>query len=382
VIRLAVGERVYVYHGSGERVVLAAGEAGQEISVPGDQPVPPVPGEATFSRVEIAGTGLSFEVPNGWFRIEPEWAWMPPDAQHPGEESALRLGGVWTDLQPPIEPEAALLPQPSQVLYSEEATLSWGQGQRFLVEVYGPAAQGSDAQAPVESVELHVLVVVDRDGARRAFDLYARGASMEDLGTLEPLLQRMLDSSRLEGVEPQTQELPPVMSEGQDPETGWQTLADSAHGFRLNIPQDWTWKELPAAVPGMPEDWPVTRIVHLFPQAWEASLNRSGPPDPTAKPVVAPLQIEVVVGPPEQFRRVYPEPTSSEAIEINGVQVLVEREVFDPMWLARYVYQDPEHPEVSVVVGDYLSGFPDRVEGNEALIELLPAILSTFEFAR
>jgi hypothetical protein len=281
-----------------------------------------------------------------------------------------------------MEPEAALLPQPSQVLYSEEVTLPWGQGRRTLLEVYGPAGQGGDTQAPVESVEIHVLVVINREGTRRAFDLYARGAGMEDMGTLEPLLQRMLDTGRLEGTEPQAKELPPVVSEGQDPETGWQTLADSVYGFELNLPQDWTWKELPAQVPGMPEDWPVTRIVHLFPQAWEADMNRSGPPDPTAKPVVAPLQIEVVVGPAEQFRRVYPEPTSSETIEINGVQVTVEREVFDPMWLARYVFQDPENPELWVAVSDCLSGFPDRVEGNEALVELLPAVLATFEFVR
>jgi hypothetical protein len=202
------------------------------------------------------------------------------------------------------------------------------------------------------------------------------------MGALEPVLQRALDTSALEGGGSQIDEPSPVASEGQGSEAGWQTLADGVYGFQLLIPQDWTWKELPATGPGVPEDWPMTRIVHLFPQAWEADLSRSGPPDPTAKPVVAPLQVEVVVGPAEQFRRVYPEPTQSETIEINGLQVTVEREVFDPMWLARYVFQDPDNPEVWVVVGDYLSGFPDRVEGNEALVKVLPAIVATFEFVR
>jgi hypothetical protein len=380
VVHLAAGDQLYIYHGSGERVLLAAGEAKQVIAVPGDQPAPPAPGQAEFSRVDLADTGLSIEVPNGWFRLEPEWAWMP------GEASDLRLGVNWVELEPLVEPEAALLPAPSQTLYSEEVTLSWGQGRRFLLEVYAPDAQGSDAKAPVVSVEMHVLAVVGQEGIRRAFDLYVRGPGMEEMGALDPLLQRVLDTSVLAGAlppvstEPQQGTLPPMVSEGQNPETGWRTLSDGAYGFQIEIPQDWTWKELPAQVPGMPDDWPVTRIVQIFPLAWEAELNRSGPPDPTAKPVVAPLSLEVCVGPDVQFRRVYPEPARSEQTEINGLQVTVEVEVFDPMWMARYVFRDPQNPEVSAVLVDYLSGFPDRVEGNEALVERLPAIVETFAF--
>jgi hypothetical protein len=287
-----------------------------------------------------------------------------------------------------VEPEVALLPAPSQTLYSEDVTLNWGQGRRFLLEVYTVDAQGDDAKAPVTSVEMHVLVVVDQEGTRRAFDLYARGPSMEQMGALDPLLQRALDTSMLIGVlppdvaEPQQGTLPPVVSEGQNPATGWRTLTDETYGVQLDIPQDWTWKELPAMVPGMPDDWPVTRIVQLFPQAWEADLNRSGPPDPTAKSVVAPLNLEVCIGPDAQFRRAYPEPTRSEQTEINDLQVTVEVEVFDPMRLTRYVFRDPQNPEISVVLIDYLSGFPDRVEGNEPLVELLPAIVETFAFVR
>jgi hypothetical protein len=177
-------------------------------------------------------------------------------------------------------------------------------------------------------------------------------------------------------------ELQPVVSENQDPATGWRIVEDGTHGYQLHIPQDWTWKELPAQVPGMPDDWPVTRIVQLFPQAWEADLNRSGPPDPNAKIVVAPLNLEVCVGPDAAFRRAYPEPTRSEQTEVNGLQVTVEYEIFDPMWVTRYVFRDPQDPEVRVVLIDYLGGFPDRVEGNEALVELLPAIVATFEFHR
>ena len=86
------------------------------------------------------------------------------------------------------------------------------------------------------------------------------------------------------------------------------------------------------------------------------------------------------MGPDAAFRRAYPEPTRREQTEVNGLQVTVEYEIFDPMWVTRYVFRDPQDPEVRVVLIDYLGGFPDRVEGNEALVERLPAIVATFEF--
>ena len=42
--------------------------------------------------------------------------------------AALNADGPWTDLQPPQEAESALLPAPSQALYSEPVTLSWASG--------------------------------------------------------------------------------------------------------------------------------------------------------------------------------------------------------------------------------------------------------------
>jgi hypothetical protein len=111
-------------------------------------------------------------------------------------------------------------------------------------------------------------------------------------------------------------------------------------------------------------------------------MNRSGPPDPNAKPIAAPLQIEVCVGLEDQFRRAYAEPTRSEEVEINGLQVTVETEVFEPMYVTRYVFRHPRHEQVSVSVMDMLSGFPDRVAGAEALAKLLPDIVATVEFDR
>jgi hypothetical protein len=155
---------------------------------------------------------------------------------------------------------------------------------------------------------------------------------------------------------------------------------DEVYGYQVALPPDWTWKELPTQGPGTPEDWPVIRIIHLYPQAWDAQINRGGPPDPTAKPVVAPVQIEVVVGPPEQFRRVYPEPTYSETIEREGLPVIVETDVFGERSLTRYVFTCPDAPELYVTLTDQLTGYPERVIGNEAIADLVPEIVQSFQF--
>jgi len=175
VVRLAVNGTVYEYHGSGERVVFAPTSS------------PPV-----YQEVNIPETGLVFEVPAGWLRLEPEWAWAPDVA------NSLRLGVNWMDIQLPQEVEAAMLPTPSQVIHSEPVELGWGSGRRFTVEVYAPAAQGGDTRSSVQSVETHVLIVVSQGDTRRAFDFYASGQTAEQLAILEPSLQHMLDSAALQ----------------------------------------------------------------------------------------------------------------------------------------------------------------------------------------
>ncbi len=162
---------------------------------------------------------------------------------------------------------------------------------------------------------------------------------------------------------------------------GWQTFTDAEYGFALSYPPDWTVKELEADGPGVPEDWPVVRVMQFFPSAWAEAL--SGSPDPNGPPAFAPLSLEVCVGPWEQFRRVYIEPSHSESLVLGGEQVTLEREVInEQISLSRYVFQEPGNPDVRVVLIDYVSGFPDRAAGNEAIIDQVGEILETFQFQR
>lgn len=203
--------------------------------------------EVTYRPVAIPEVGLTVEVPSGWRQLVPEWVWTP-------DESGCMIVGVdWMDLEPPAIPEAAMLPSHSQTLISEEVTLGWGNGRNFLLEVYEEAAQGADEKAPVQAVELHTLIIVDRGDARRGFDLYASAPTVGDLDVLRPVLQHMLDTSTL--AEAGQAPVPPVSAQPE----GWQLFQDEAYGFAFSYPPDWTFRELLIDGPGMPEDWPTQK---------------------------------------------------------------------------------------------------------------------------
>ncbi|MDF1514940.1 MAG: hypothetical protein P1S60_14110 [Anaerolineae bacterium] len=149
---------------------------------------PPVGDPLAYQPVTISDAGLTIEVPGSWEQLAPEWAWEPCGDQ------GQRIGVNWVDLQAPQEPEAALLPNHSQILDSEEVDLVWGQGRSFTLEVYAPAAQDGDTQAPVESVEQHLIIVLEQDGGRRAYDFYAAATTAEQLDVVMPVYRHLLGS--------------------------------------------------------------------------------------------------------------------------------------------------------------------------------------------
>jgi hypothetical protein len=357
IIQLEANGEVYEYHAAGDRVVFVPQETeGSTSSAP------------AYQQVTIPEMGLSFEVPADWQQLEPEMAWTPDESG----ERRLALNGV--EIEPPMEPEATMLPNPAQIVESQPVDLGWAKGRRFTLEVYASAAQG-DGKAPVESVQTHVLVTLDQGEKRLGLDFYAVAPSAEALKELEPALQRMLDTATWVE-EPQTQTIP-----GDNPETAdWQVFEDTTHGFRFKYPQGWAYKELNAQGSGVPDDWPIERVVIFFPQAWAERFEQTGPPDPDAPPAVPAISLEVCVGPKEQFQRVYMEPTEREELSINGVTASREVEaVSDEIELIRYIFPSADEA-LHVVMNDALSGFPDRVVGNEDIVATIPLVAGTFEF--
>jgi hypothetical protein len=158
-------------------------------------PAPPEEVAPAYVVVELPEAGLSFEVPGDWVRLEPEWGWVPESG------SELRVGVAWMTLVPPQEAEAVMLPGPSEVVSSEPIELSFGAGRRVVLNVFVTEPESGDDQAPVETVEVHVLVVVVRGGVRQAYDFFASAPDQEGLETLEPVLDHMVETAMVETVE-------------------------------------------------------------------------------------------------------------------------------------------------------------------------------------
>nr|MBN1229479.1 hypothetical protein [Anaerolineae bacterium] len=146
----------------------------------------PVEGEE-WAAVSIPEAGLDFEIPAGWFRLEPDWQW-----QATPDDTSL-IGVRWADIDPPAEPEAIMLPDNAVMLDRVPVELDWTTAYRYTVEVYAEAEAG-DADPQVVSVEHHVLITITGDNGRRVIDCYAAATSADDLAVLEAVLDHMVHS--------------------------------------------------------------------------------------------------------------------------------------------------------------------------------------------
>lgn len=179
----------------------SAGVITPTVPVPSGSPAPagtPSPEEESlsFQTVNIEEIGLRFEVPAGWTRVDSEWAWAPP-GRGAQQIQELLIGVHWAGLAPAQEPEAVLLPGPSRIIDSAPVEVSWGSGRSFQLEIYEPTPEGEGEQAPISSVETHVLIVAARDQRKVGFDFYGRAEDAQQLSEIESFLWHMLDSSTL-----------------------------------------------------------------------------------------------------------------------------------------------------------------------------------------
>jgi hypothetical protein len=159
---------------------------------------------------------------------------------------------------------------------------------------------------------------------------------------------------------------------------GWQRFEDEQYGYELQYPADWTFQEVALRYPEL--DKPLVRVVQFLPKEWAEKLGSGGRPDPNQPPLIAPLAVEVSVGSVEEYRHLYVEPTNSEVLELGGNQVTLEEYASGDIREIRYIFQHPQSSALRVTLRDQLSGFPDRVPGNEAVIDLVNQILTTFTF--
>ncbi|NBD34709.1 MAG: DUF3828 domain-containing protein, partial [Chloroflexi bacterium] len=319
-------------------------------------PPPDVQAPAPRTSAMIPDIRLHFEAPATWQRLDPEWAWTP-DAN--GE---MQVGVNWVYLEPPMEMEAVLLPPSAQILAAEPMATSLGEGRSFTLETYGGAPQG-DAKAPVRTAETHVLVQVERAGQRLGVDFYASAPTADQLAELDDALRSLISSAHWAD---------------EASASGWQIYQDADYGFAFQYPADWEVQEIATDGPGAPEDYPVERVVSLFPASMAEALKQSGPPNPEQSPAVAPLSVEVCVGDEAQFRRAFSEPTATFPLEVDGLTMIREESyVNDQITQLRYIYPHPTQPDVRIVFTDHLTGFVARAKDRTDVVAFLPEIIES-----
>jgi hypothetical protein len=158
---------------------------------------------------------------------------------------------------------------------------------------------------------------------------------------------------------------------GDVPVAGWQVFSDEGYGFQMRYPEDWAYEDVPPVPVGMeiPEGLKALKRVLIFaPQGWDG--------------VAPPLNVEVIEGTEEECARVYAPPSSTESVEIGGRAVVKAVEDLGEVQVIRYFFPSPVDGNVRVVVTDYIGGFPERAEGNVAVIEVIRQMLSTVEFVQ
>jgi len=153
-----------------------------------------VPTEMVTTITGVRFTDLWVEMPEDWIPGVAGDMWGSPDG-------ASRIGATWMALAPGAEPEAALLPTNSQVVASEAIETPLGPGRWFRVQVFGEPSEGEDTKADVIGVQVHVLVVmVEDDQKRGAYDLYAASPTDQALDGVLPVLWHMVATVKRESV--------------------------------------------------------------------------------------------------------------------------------------------------------------------------------------
>jgi hypothetical protein len=74
--------------------------------------------------------------------------------------------------------------------------------------------------------------------------------------------------------------------------------------------------------------------------------------------------------------------TSTEYLEINGHEVIKEVEDVGGVQVIRHIFQGSTDERIRIVALDYISGFPERAEGSDEVIDTLKRILWTIAFAQ
>ncbi len=163
----------------------------------------------------------------------------------------------------------------------------------------------------------------------------------------------------------------PTGAAGSGPQT---TFVNTDFGFSFTFPEDWVVRPISQGGPGMPEDWPVAAGWMIMSPDIAEALAAQTPVDPNAPIIVAPFNVEVVLGNEAAVTRVYME-LEGETVGFNGV-----RGVKIGSDYKNYIFAHPYRYQTWVIVTDWVTEFPGREAQAAVAAPALQSLLASLTF--
>jgi hypothetical protein len=147
----------------------------------------------------------------------------------------------------------------------------------------------------------------------------------------------------------------------------WPVYVDDAYHFMVQVPEGWIYEEVPIHAPNKPPAGNMERLVLFEPDGWDEDFIA--------------FQFEVYAMDDETFARELPPATDTEEIvRDDGLVYTKLTHEFGEFRMIQYLFRSPTNPEVRVIFSDYLTGWPDRLAGNEAVAASFAPLLDSFGF--
>ncbi len=144
---------------------------------------------------------------------------------------------------------------------------------------------------------------------------------------------------------------------------GWQLVADEQLGFQFLLPPGWTYDEIVVNDPNLPPSGAMERLLHLRPEPWDGDF--------------VPLSLAIYAS-EAAYRRDHLPGDLMEEVEVNGATMIRETYHYGERHALAYTFQNDT--EVYVLLNNYFTGWPERVEGREPLAALIDPLVASIAF--
>lgn len=156
------------------------------------------------------------------------------------------------------------------------------------------------------------------------------------------------------------------------------TFDGGEYGFSFAYPAGWALQEMALAGPARPDDWPVVAGWQLMPhEIAEEMAAQSGPPDPNAPPLVAPLQIELLRGDLVELDRAFGPLDGQEEQLLVGQDITI---LWREPGYRHMVIAPPSQADTWLIITDWATMFPGREALGEQAAAALDYLLQSLAF--